>query len=286
VAACALVATWTRPSLALQEFRISLETMGTYGGDSVQYGLVDDEQNHGPVTLWSAVDERYFAVYFAPPTITIDGQRVVVTIADPTGAGSSETWNGGNLQYSTTKSAWAIASSGSYLRVWQNHHDKCMYQPYPELKHSKGEELTCTRCDSDMDMVSGLSKTTPPGANGSMLGVDSARYYLSGSDIVVLADDGPEPQPEAGTDGEAGSREAGAPDSGPASGDAAQNEDSAAAAEDAADEPGALSSASPVHSGSGCRIAPQSRGEPVGVSSWGLLGLMAALRRSRRDRGR
>jgi hypothetical protein len=285
---CVTAVTWTRPSLATREVHVSLQSMGAYGGDSVQHGVVDQQAQPGPVTLWSAVDQRYFAVYFLPSTVTMDGHPVVVTIADPTGAGSGLAWGGGNLQYSVSSHTWTVGSNGSYLRVWQNHHDACMYQPYPALKHSKGEELTCTRCDSDMDMTSGLSKTSPPGANGRMIA--AARYRLSGSDIVIVADDGPgsEPEVEAGAQVEAGAdaraqggdsaaAAPGSPDSSPEI-DGASEGDASPATE------GASYTLASGAGGCGCRVGPDRPAAPASMCVLTSLGITAIRRRVGRAR--
>ena len=94
------------------------------------------------------------------------------------------------------------AQSGAYLRVWFNRHDydKCLYHNQPVLTYagkSKNdpvagliggpEELTC-KCDADLCLVTGLSKTDPPGLHGKMTELDRNRYYLNGTDIVLLLD--------------------------------------------------------------------------------------------------
>ena len=86
---------------------------------------------------------------------------------------------------------WYTASAGAYLRVWKNEHAFSCAHPHGELTYAGKQggppEITC-RCDADLDPVTGLSKTSPPGADGFMPAVASSRGYLEGNEVVVIPD--------------------------------------------------------------------------------------------------
>jgi hypothetical protein len=172
------------------ELRVSLAKLGTYGGSSS--GLkMSLQSNPGPLTLRSPLEQRYFAIYFAPATVRVNGTPIVMTIADPSGAGGPA-WNGGSLKYDVAAHTWVKAGSGAYLRVWHNQHlfGSCTSKSAPLTYAGKSggpEEITC-HCDADLCMVTGLSKTNPPGKDGKMVPVDSSRYRLDGTDVVVVID--------------------------------------------------------------------------------------------------
>jgi hypothetical protein len=186
LAVCACTA-----KLAHAEVRVSLHQMGAWGGNS-GYKHMSISNNPGPWTFFSAGgpiagDQRFFAVYFLPPSVKVHGEHVIITIGDATAGGAP--WNGGKLQYDQGGQAWRVSSSGAYLKVWYNHHHfGSASHGIDAIKYAgKGpEELTC-QCDADIDLFSGLSKTNTPGADG-YLAEASGRYELRGSEVIIYDD--------------------------------------------------------------------------------------------------
>jgi hypothetical protein len=188
------------PAAQARQIRVSLGSggMGRYGGSS-SGACVSRAGDPGPYTFYSPVELRHFAVYFV--NAFVGGTPILVTIADPSGSGGPS-WNGGSLVYDTGAHAWNASGHGSYLRVWLDFHQTasggvCRHGGVGTLIYAgKGaEEIThgyhcgVSGCDADLCMVTGLSKTTTPGTDGRMVGVDSGRYWIEGGDIVIEVDD-------------------------------------------------------------------------------------------------